>query len=787
MLLPPPFSQFCVKLLLIVVAIDVIFLCQTYNAEEWEETKLAKQLDDGILDPSLFFDVNDPYWLSWIGQFSKGIDRCSSLNTDEFNSVRVCTRAQFYGPAGVEAMKRSKQLYAEHRNDMVLVLVSGCVVCPVGFGDSEMTMKLMQFHPEGSMFTSCEQAWENVRSIKIRPKVGTTKPISFIMGAVFAKRRCKGLFSTDKIQLQYNSHFISVENVRCGANHKHMREIPLQNIHTEDYENRALEFVFSAPLDLSRTDRNLRQTQIWGVPSEQAHSKRIKFSDIDCGRVLLANDTAYVEQRAKFPLSFSDPGDTLPLNCASIRGRYFHFSQQTKDRGTDYPLAFIRLVYTDYLFIEMEFASSYAPQNWYCYAIDKKASQTFHMQIYALASCFPNVLITPIEKQYDMDSKGHNYNHDVQMKTNEELVQIFKWMNGTNDIQYTKIGSHHVDFAKHSWTLSHLKLFRNGESPSKNSDNLKLKKSKGTSEMSLSRKFVDWLLNDLDTSVMLDQLNSYNYANDEFFMQTLASNEFLNAPGGFTQKCFDEQLGPGFTRMTIWTGMVAKELCHSGIKRHGICIFGLKDLVPNLNGSHPFLFANKMQLHQDAEAVQCWHEAMFNRTYLFPTLKRLNKKFYTELPQVRYNVAKRQSNGTFNADKFACRYAFIERVKMYQELRGDYKKTASRFKSSDDIVECVIVDEQYQHWLQQQLNTTTGVSTSTQQQQLNNTKDTKCELWAYPSSGPPCGSAPTESAMVEPRHRSPASVIAGTPQPGKFMKGRKPTDKQSGRQMSDGV
>uniref|UniRef100_A0A914I978 Uncharacterized protein n=1 Tax=Globodera rostochiensis TaxID=31243 RepID=A0A914I978_GLORO len=39
-------------------------------------------------------------------------------------------------------------------------------------------------------------------------------------------------------------------------------------------------------------------------------------------------------------------------------------------------------------------------------------------------------------------------------------------------------------------------------------------------------------------------------------------------------------------------------------------------------------------------------------------------------------------------------------------------------------------------------------------------------------SGPPCGSAPTESAMVEPRHRSPASVIAGTPQPGKFMKGR---------------
>uniref|UniRef100_A0A914I0T2 Uncharacterized protein n=1 Tax=Globodera rostochiensis TaxID=31243 RepID=A0A914I0T2_GLORO len=232
-----------------------------------------------------------------------------------------------------------------------------------------------------------------------------------------------------------------------------------------------MKFVFSSPLlNMSQTDKSVRQTQIWGMPSEQGQPTRVKFSDIDCARVLLADDRAYVEQRAVSPLRFNDPpGDALPMNCTSIRGRYLHFSQQPKDRGTDYyPLAFIRLVYTvnraaDYLFIEMEFASSYAPQNWYCYAIDKKASATFHHQMHALASCFPNVLIIPREKEYEMDRKGHNLNHDVQMKTNEELVQIFKWMNGTNDIQYTRIGSNHVDFGKHKWSLSHLKLFRNGE------------------------------------------------------------------------------------------------------------------------------------------------------------------------------------------------------------------------------------------------------------------------------------------------------------------------------------
>uniref|UniRef100_A0A914I1I2 Uncharacterized protein n=1 Tax=Globodera rostochiensis TaxID=31243 RepID=A0A914I1I2_GLORO len=155
--------------------------------------------------------------------------------------------------------------------------------------------------------------------------------------------------------------------------------------------------------------------------------------------------------------------------------------------------------------------------------------------------------------------------------------------------------------------------------------------------------------------------------------------------------------------MTIWKDSVEKELCHSGLERHGICIYGLKDLVPNLNRSHPFLFANKMVLQKDAEAVQCWHEAMFNRTYLFPTLERLDKKFYTELPQVRYNALKRRTtNGTFNSGNFNCRYEFIDSVKMYQELRGEYKDVARLFKRSQNFASVNSdVAEQYQHWQQE--------------------------------------------------------------------------------------
>ena len=58
------------------------------------------------------------------------------------------------------------------------------------------------------------------------------------------------------------------------------------------------------------------------------------------------------------------------------------------------------------MFLEMELAATYAPQNIYCYAIDKKASTRFHQQIYTLADCFPNVIYTKTE--YSVTSGGKN-------------------------------------------------------------------------------------------------------------------------------------------------------------------------------------------------------------------------------------------------------------------------------------------------------------------------------------------------------------------------------------------
>jgi hypothetical protein len=53
-------------------------------------------------------------------------------------------------------------------------------------------------------------------------------------------------------------------------------------------------------------------------------------------------------------------------------------------------------------------------------------------------------------------------NHDIAMKTNQELIQVFKWLNGTNDILMAKVPAERVN-PNVNWSFDALKLFKNGK------------------------------------------------------------------------------------------------------------------------------------------------------------------------------------------------------------------------------------------------------------------------------------------------------------------------------------
>ena len=93
---------------------------------------------------------------------------------------------------------------------------------------------------------------------------------------------------------------------------------------------------------------------------------------LDCGRILRGDKEYIAEVVASDRIKFTDP-EHLDMDCdGGIRWRN-RFPKE-ENWPNDHPLAQVRVVYTDYVFLEMELAATYSPNNWYCYAIDAKAN-----------------------------------------------------------------------------------------------------------------------------------------------------------------------------------------------------------------------------------------------------------------------------------------------------------------------------------------------------------------------------------------------------------------------------
>lgn len=61
------------------------------------------------------------------------------------------------------------------------------------------------------------------------------------------------------------------------------------------------------------------------------------------------------------------------------------------------------VMFQDYMFLELLLASTYQPQNHYCYVLDSKADPVFKQRLRSLAACLPNVHIAA---ELDMDFEG---------------------------------------------------------------------------------------------------------------------------------------------------------------------------------------------------------------------------------------------------------------------------------------------------------------------------------------------------------------------------------------------
>ncbi|CAD5225476.1 unnamed protein product [Bursaphelenchus okinawaensis] len=377
----------------------------------------------------------------------------------------------------------------------------------------------------------------------------------------------------------------------------------------------------------------------------------------------------------KYRLTYKDPDfeEDLATDCESIWLRNNFYTKPLSREEEDFPLAYARNVYKDYRFIEMELSTTYAPQNLYCFGIDGKSDALFQLRMRNLSQCFNNVFLT--EYRYTMDSKGHNtnlyhiecmkvlretqkpykylfllQNHDVALHTNEEMVHILTTFHGTNDV--TTVPTRPTPKIK--WDFESMRVFKNIARNRQVQNNFepKLVPTRGFVQSTLSKAAVDFILEELFLDVTIAYFSLYPKSKDEYLFSTINNNDNIALPGGFTSKCTKNNgTTTGITRYNIWQRNAT--LCESKLFRHGLCVFGLEDLVPKLADS-PFFFANKMMPEKDFSAISCWHEMLFNRTYHQRGLHYVKENYYWKLPTIRFRSDSEMMGDKFDSDTFNC-------------------------------------------------------------------------------------------------------------------------------------
>uniref|UniRef100_A0A0N5B2D3 Beta-1,3-galactosyl-O-glycosyl-glycoprotein beta-1,6-N-acetylglucosaminyltransferase 3 n=1 Tax=Strongyloides papillosus TaxID=174720 RepID=A0A0N5B2D3_STREA len=374
--------------------------------------------------------------------------------------------------------------------------------------------------------------------------------------------------------------------------------------------------------------------------------------DLDCNK-LIKGDIEYIDKVKNKRLVYKY--NNLPMDCESIYKRGFNKYKILSSIEKKYSLAFAFNVYRNYEVIELKLLSIYSPNNHYCYMVDSKNPKLYHQMI-LLEKCLPNVYVPIV--QYNMKSNGENtsishfqcmkrllktkfdyvfllQNDEMPLKTNRELIEILETMNFAMDMRITinkNIIKRRVDHKK-SWKFKDLNIFLDGDIRKENATimNQTIEFTKGLVTTGLPRDSVDYLLNKLNITTFLKQLNTHLYGNDELTWQTLLSSDILNVPGHVPRKHVMNYFPQPyyFSKLVVWSGAP----CPTDSYYHGICSWGIENVKDLLNVRHYFLYRFREDF--DYGAMMCFGEYLYNKTN-FEEYERPDLWFYYNSPSSIY-------------------------------------------------------------------------------------------------------------------------------------------------------
>ena len=142
----------------------------------------------------------------------------------------------------------------------------------------------------------------------------------------------------------------------------------------------------------------------------------------------------------------------LTQNCTQYVLDRGYILEPVNEEEANFPLAFSILIYRDVEQVERLLRAIYRPQNYYCIHVDKKVTQVYE-PMSLIAGCLPHVFMSDVRYQVSWGTVSilqpeiqcmkqllaHRWRYFINLtgmefplKTNWELVQILKAVNGGN-------------------------------------------------------------------------------------------------------------------------------------------------------------------------------------------------------------------------------------------------------------------------------------------------------------------------------------------------------------------
>lgn len=404
------------------------------------------------------------------------------------------------------------------------------------------------------------------------------------------------------------------------------------------------------------------------IPSEfhlwSQHPDMVNWTDTIqmCTSLLSPEQGSLILEKARnwtipFPHTDESIADLLS-DCSRFR-EIAHFPTKPSSKSeADFPLAYVFLGARNAAQTVRVFRSIYRPQNAYCITYDNKSSEAYKNAIRQLSSCFKNeknVFLTPHPEPvyYELYSILHSVMvclkvlldawttipwryvqivswNDFPLRTNAEMVEIFKIFNGSQDSALDPIM---IEFFVPNWDLQSMELPQPRTIPP---DGLTM--YKGSFATSMTKEFVEFLFTNPTSIRFYEWLNNSKCAEEQYWV-SIIHNLQLNAPGAFPGQClhFYQYRGkwkPFASRYQVWDrNWWHPPVCNGKYYKFS-CVFGVGDL-PSLV-QRPELMAHKLYEEFEPATLFCLEYWYSNRTN--KVAGTFDGSYYRNFPSVRYHM-----------------------------------------------------------------------------------------------------------------------------------------------------